>query len=855
MDSKRRKTGDQNISELRLKSRHAYLAQREAQQLALLRRQVAEEAEEEERLGDKLSEKERREFAKNRETLKLAEARNAIDEHRDGYILPDADYSNKNEVLTKRHKEPGYEKSEVQLWEEEQMRKIQGQTKAPERVQEQDYEYVFDENAIKWDVDPTFDSKKHMLETQLDEAEKAAASIAETRKSLPIYAFKDELLAAVRDHQCLIVSAATGSGKTTQMPQYLTELSDILPGCIACTQPRRVAAMSVARRVAEEMGVRLGKEVGYSVRFEDVTSPETKIKYMTDGTLLREALTDSLLSSYSVIILDEAHERTLATDILMGLLKDIMLARPELKVLVTSATLNAQLFSDFFYQANVFNIPGRVFPVSIHHVPSPEANYLNAAVITAFQIHCSAPLDGDILIFLTGSEEIQAAAQNIEDTAKKLGSRVPEVIVAPIYASLSPEDQSAIFTPTPAKTRKIVVATNIAESSVTIPNIKYVIDCGLSKINSYSSQLGTEQLVVTPISRASAEQRAGRAGRTSAGRCFRLYTKYAYLNELPAQTPPEITRTNLDSTILLLKSLSINDVIGFPFLDAPSFDQFSASLESLYALGALGDDGRLTKVGRQMSELPVSPQLAKVIIAADKLSCVEEVLKIAAMVDESSLLFIRPKNKQAEADAARKRFSPIGEGGDHMAYLTMYNQWEESEYDPRWSRENYLQQRSLERARLVVEQLTKLCDRIEVTVTNSGANSECILKSFASGFFSHAARLQKDGQSYAPLGKNGLTTYIHPSSCLARLPIRPKWVIYNSILSSTKDWMSSVFEVNPAWLTEVAPHYHKKESLEKLGVEKKMPKERSKMSAGHNMTIKTRTPKGAAEVYGRAIQK
>lgn len=416
MDPKRRKTGDADIGDLRLRSRQAYLQKREAEQLALLRKQVIEEAEEEERLGDRLSRQERADFARNRETLRLAEARNAIDEHLDGYILPDADYTNKAEALTRKHKEKGYEKSEVQLWEDEQTAKVRAQIKKPERVSAEDYDYVFDtEQNIKFDA-PVIDLEKQRLQANLDEAEVKAKNIEETRKSLPIYKYRDDFLQAVTDHQIMVLVGATGSGKTTQLTQYLNEAGYAKSGLrIGCTQPRRVAAISVANRVAAEVGTKIGRRVGYSVRFESSMSDDTQIEYMTDGLALRLCLTDPVLSDYSVMILDEAHERTLATDILMSLLKEICLARPEFRLVIASATLAAQKFSDFFHNCPILNVPGRTFPITKAHSTQPEANYLSAAVTTIFQIHLgsgsTSEIKGDILVFLTGEEEILAAAE------------------------------------------------------------------------------------------------------------------------------------------------------------------------------------------------------------------------------------------------------------------------------------------------------------------------------------------------------------------------------------------------------------------------------------------------------------
>ncbi|EGD94713.1 mRNA splicing factor RNA helicase [Trichophyton tonsurans CBS 112818] len=585
---------------------------------------------------------------------------------------------------------------------------------------------------------------------------------------------------------------------------------------VGCTQPRRVAAMSVAARVAEEVGVKLGDEVGYSIRFEDTTSDKTVLKYMTDGRLLRELLMEPDLASYSALMIDEAHERTVPTDIACGLLKDIAKARPDLKLLISSATMDAQKFQKYFDDAPIFNIPGRRYPVDIHYTSQPEANYLAAAITTVFQIHISQG-PGDILVFLTGQEEIESAEQNLLETARKLGNKIKELVVCPIYANLPSELQTKIFEPTPPGARKVVLATNIAETSLTIDGIVYVIDPGFVKESVFNPRTGMESLVVTPCSRASAGQRAGRAGRVGPGKCFRLYTKWAYYNELEQNTTPEIQRTNLSGVVLMLTSLGITDLLDFDFMDPPPAETLIRALEQLYALGALNDRGELTKVGRQMAEFPTDPMLSKSILAADKYGCVEEILSIIAMLGEASALFYRPKDKKIHADSARARFT-VKDGGDHLTLLNIWNQWVDADFSYVWARENFLQQRSLTRARDVRDQLARLCDRVEVTLSSAGANNlPVIQKAVTAGFFPNAARLQRGGDSYRTV-KNGQTVYLHPSSTL--FGTDPKWVIYFELVLTSKEFMRSNMPLQPEWLTEVAPHYHKKKDLETLGLGK-----------------------------------
>ncbi|CAB4314011.1 unnamed protein product [Prunus armeniaca] len=347
--------------------------------------------------------------------------------------------------------------------------------------------------------------KKDAFGKTISFGQRSKLSIQEQRQSLPIYKLKKELIAAVHENQVLVVIGETGSGKTTQVTQYLAEAGYTTMGKIGCTQPRRVAAMSLAKRVAEEFGCRLGEEVGYAIRFEDCTGPDTVIKYMTDGMLLREILIDENLSQYSVVMLDEAHERTIHKDVLFGLLKKLVKRRPDLRLIVTSATLDAEKFSGYFFNCNIFTIPGRTFPVEILYTKQPESDYLDACLITVLQIHLTEP-EGDILLFLTGQEEIDFACQSLYERMKGLGKNVPELIILPVYSALPSEMQSRIFDPAPPGKRKVVVSTNIAEASLTIDGIFYVIDPGFAKQNVYNPKQGLDSLVITPISQASAKQ-------------------------------------------------------------------------------------------------------------------------------------------------------------------------------------------------------------------------------------------------------------------------------------------------------------------------------------------------------------
>ena len=515
---------------------------------------------------------------------------------------------------------------------------------------------------------------------------------------------------------------------------YIDENGEEAVRKIGCTQPRRVAAMSVAARVSQEMGCKLGHECGYSIRFEDCTSDKTILKYLTDGMLLREFLGEPDLKSYSVIIIDEAHERTLHTDVLFGLVKDIARFRPDLKLIISSATLDADKFSTFFDDAPIFKIPGRRFPVDIFYTKAPEADYLDACVVSVMQIHVTQG-EGDILVFLTGQEEIETCCELITERSRKLGSSIKELIVLPIYANLPSDLQAKIFEPTPPGSRKVVIATNIAETSVTIPGITFVIDPGFSKSKSYNAKTGMESLIVSPSSRASADQRAGRAGRVGPGKCFRLYTSWAYQHELERETVPEIQRTNLGNVVLLLKSLGINDLVNFDFMDPPPHEALILALEQLYALGALNHKGELTKLGRRMAEFPTEPMLSKAILASETYKCTEEMLTIVSMCGLNASVFYRPKDKAVHADNAKQNFHH--EDGDQMMLLNVYNRWAETDFSQQFCQENFIQYRSMKRARDIRDQMAGLCERAEIDLTTAGDDTIPVRKALTAGFFYH----------------------------------------------------------------------------------------------------------------------
>ncbi|XP_050344925.1 ATP-dependent RNA helicase DHX8 [Nymphalis io] len=656
--------------------------------------------------------------------------------------------------------------------------------------------------------------KKHVIGGKKSSfGKKTNLSLLEQRQSLPIYKLRDELTKAISDNQILIVIGETGSGKTTQITQYVCECGLAARGRVACTQPRRVAAMSVAKRVAEEFGCRLGQEVGYTIRFEDCTSPDTVIKYMTDGMLLRECLMDLDLKSYSVIMLDEAHERTIHTDVLFGLLKQAVQKRPELKLIVTSATLDAVKFSQYFFEAPIFTIPGRTFPVEVLYTKEPETDYLDASLITVMQIHLREP-PGDILLFLTGQEEIDTACEILYERMKSLGPDVPELIILPVYSALPSEMQTRIFEPAPPGSRKVVIATNIAETSLTIDGIYYVVDPGFVKQKVYNSKTGMDSLVVTPISQAAAKQRAGRAGRTGPGKCYRLYTERAYRDEMLPTPVPEIQRTNLATTVLQLKTMGINDLLHFDFMDAPPVESLIMALEQLHSLSALDSEGLLTRLGRRMAEFPLEPNLSKILIMSVALQCSDEILTIVSMLSVQNV-FYRPKDKQALADQKKAKFNQPE--GDHLTLLAVYNSWKNNKFSNAWCYENFVQIRTLKRAQDVRKQLLGIMDRHKLDVVSAGKNTVRIQKTICSGFFRNAAK--KDPQEGYRTLVDSQVVYIHPSSALFNR--QPEWVIYHELVQTTKEYMREVTTIDPKWLVEFAPAFFKFSDPTKLSKFKK----------------------------------
>eukprot|EP01134_Creolimax_fragrantissima_P006981 CFRG6981T1 len=638
------------------------------------------------------------------------------------------------------------------------------------------------------------------------------AALSAHRKQLPVYKYRQHILYLLETYKTIVVVGETGCGKTTQVPQFLAESGWAAHGkMIACTQPRRVAATTVAQRVAEEVGCALGDKVGYCVRFDSVVGPNTQIKYMTDGMLVRETLLDPLLERYSCVMVDEAHERGLYTDVLIGLLRKIMKKRKDLRVIVSSATLDAEAFAEFFETnendhdkgrntATILSVEGRMHPVDIHYKRFPVPDYVTACVDTVMQIHANEG-DGDVLVFLTGQDEVDRAVDIITDRASAVSNSSMRLLPLPLYASLPSEMQVRAFQPVSRGCRKVVIATNIAETSVTIPNIVFVIDAGFAKIRAYNPKTGLEALVVTPVSRASANQRAGRAGRVRPGKAYRLYRHSDYI-ALPAQNVPEIQRSNLGRVVLQLKALGIQNIARFDFLSPPPAEALIRALDLLHSLGAISDEGDLVMpLGERMVECPLEPMLAKTLLISGDYGCTVEILTIVAMLQVQDV-FVSPPNKRREAETHRRLFTALE--GDHLSLLNAYKMFEKNQQSNKFCQMHFLSRRSLLRAAEVRKQLENFLKRFGIR-SSSTDDTEVIRRCITSGFFANCARLSADG-TYKTL-RDGQTIAIHPSSVLYdERP--PPWVVYHEVVLTSKEYMKDVTVIDPSWLLEAAPHFY-----------------------------------------------
>ncbi|XP_061297451.1 probable ATP-dependent RNA helicase DHX35 isoform X1 [Pezoporus flaviventris] len=697
----------------------------------------------------------------------------------------------------------------------------------------------------------------------------ASLSIEQQRQKLPIFKLRNHILYLVENYQTLVLVGETGCGKSTQIPQYLAEAGWAAEGrVVGVTQPRRVAAVSIASRVADERGAVLGHEVGYCIRFDDCTDPQaTRIKFLTDGMLVREMMADPLLTRYSVLMLDEAHERTLYTDIAIGLLRKIQKKRGDLRLIVASATLDAEKFKNFFNQNDtgdpskdtsvILTVEGRTFPVDIFYIQSPVPDYVKSTVETAMKIH-QMENDGDILAFLTGQEEVETVVSMLIEQARALSrtGMKRHLRVLPMYAGLPSPEQMKVFERVSHNVRKVVVATNVAETSITVRGIVFVIDCGFVKLRAYNPKTAIECLVVVPVSKASANQRAGRAGRNRSGKCYRLYTaidrrmikdaqaspeeatkmlqgleqlcsgarlrelgwvslekrrllKEEDFEKLPKSTVPEMQRSNLAPVILQLKALGIDNVLRFPFLSPPPAQSMVQALELLYALGGLDMHCRLTEpLGMRIAEFPLNPMFAKMLLESGNFGCSQEILTIAAMMQIQNI-FVIPPNQKSQAARRHRKFAV--EEGDHLTMLNVYEAFVKHSKSSQWCQEHFLNYKGLVRASVVREQLKKLLVRFKVPKKSSEGDPDPVLRCIVSGFFANAAKFHSTG-AYRTI-RDDQELHIHPTSVLyAEKP--PRWVVYNEVIQTAKYYMRDVTAVESAWLLELAPHFYQQVAVQ-----------------------------------------
>ncbi|KAL4749258.1 hypothetical protein BDW72DRAFT_136086 [Aspergillus terricola var. indicus] len=685
---------------------------------------------------------------------------------------------------------------------------------------------------------------------------KKAQALYEIRKNLPIFAHGDEIRQHLRKNDVMLLIGETGSGKSTQIPQFLVDESWCRPakttivqedgskkeavvgGCIAITQPRRVAAISLARRVAEEMGTPLGSsspasKVGYSVRFDTSVSPSTRVKFLTEGMLLQEMLHDPWLTKYSAIVVDEVHERGVNVDLVMGFLRNLVAGKREgrggvpLKAVVMSATADMESLQEFFvegYKARelkeekaerdgiaVCHIKGRQFPVKTIYSPEPVHDFVDAALKVIFQIHYKEPIPGDILVFLTGQETVEALENLVNEYATGMDPSLPKIQVLPLFAALPQAAQQRVFAPAPPRTRKIILATNIAETSVTVSGVRYVVDCGKAKIKQFRTRLGLDSLLVKPISKSAAIQRKGRAGREAPGQCYRLYTEKDYL-ALDEVNTPEILRCDLSQAILNMKARGVDNVIEFPFLTRPPREALEKALLQLLSIEALEETGKISEIGSHIAKLPLTPTLGRVLLAASDFGpeCLTDVIDIISCLSvENIFLNTTSEEKKEAAETARRDL--YRREGDHLTMLATVRAYASENTDRKaWAERHLVSHRAMQSVMDVRKQLTAQCRQAKLLPSpteSRGSDSSSsirepspvfILKSFLRGFATNTARLVPDGSYRTVVGNQ--TVAIHPSSVLFGKKVEA--ILYNEFVFTNRSYARGVSAVQMDWVGE-----------------------------------------------------
>lgn len=615
---------------------------------------------------------------------------------------------------------------------------------------------------------------------------------------LPISARVRDIAAAIDQHQVVIVAGATGSGKTTQLPKIALAMGRGVEKQIGVTQPRRIAATSVAARVASEVGTPVGTEIGYKIRFEDRTSAGTYVKFMTDGILLAEINGDRLLSRYDTIILDEAHERSLTIDFLLGWLKRILPERPDLKVVVSSATLETERFSEFFGGAPILQVEGRTYPVDVLYEPPADDLDLPEAVAKAVEGVTSLDPHGDILVFLPGEREIR------ETESALVAMNLRHTVVQPLYARLSAAEQARVFASIPQ--RRVILATNVAETSLTIPGIVYVVDTGLARLSRYDPRSGTTRLQIEGISQASADQRKGRCGRVRDGICVRLYDEQSFAARA-GFTDPEIKRTGLAGVILRMKSLGLGDVEDFPFLDPPHPRSITEGYRVLEELGALGARRELTPLGERLARFPVDPRIGRMILAGAEHGCLEDVLVVAAALNIQDPRE-RPREAQQKADDLHRRFRD--ERSDFVGLIRLWAFVREAEskgssHLRRVCKESFLSFLRVREWGEVHRQLEDVVRELKLTQATRRHDNALHL-ALLTGLLSRVGQWNAENRVY--MGARQTRFAIHPSSALARKP--PAWIMAFELVETTQLFARAVAKIEPEWLLEAAPHLLKR---------------------------------------------